>query len=144
MSTKSRKSSGRQAKTKKGLDRPFEAAVFRRAAKVAAAYRLVLEKDERVGYVGSSVELPTVFADGRTPDACVEAMQQALTVALATMIESGQSPPAPAASGKRNVQVNIRLTTDEKYLLQEAARRLGFKGVSDFVRIAALERTSAA
>ena len=144
MSTKSRKSSGRQAKTKKGLDRPFEATVLRRAARVAAAYRLVLEKDERVGYVGSSVELPAVFADGSTPDACVAATQQALTAALATMIECGQKLPAPASSGKRDVQVNVRLTADEKYLLQEAARRLGFKGVSDFVRIAALERTSGA
>ena len=144
MSTRSRKSSGRKGKTKKGLDRPFEAEVLRRAAKTVGAYRLVLERDERVGYIGSSVELPSVFADGPTPDSCVEATQQALTYAAATMIECGQSPPAPASAGKRDVQVNVRLTAHEKFLLLEAARRLGFNGVSDFVRTAALERTNAA
>lgn len=117
---------------------------MRRAAKTAGAYRLVLEKDERVGYVGSSVELPSVFADGPTPDSCVEAIHQALTYAVATMIEGGQNPPAPASSEKRDVQLNVRLTAQEKFVLQETARRLGFKGVSDFVRIAALERTNAA
>jgi hypothetical protein len=47
------------------------------------------------------------------------------------MIECGLSPPASASAGKRDVQLNVRLTAHEKFLLQEAARRLGFKGVSD-------------
>ncbi len=109
-----------------------------------SAYRIILEKDEGLGYIGSSIELPAVFADGATPASCVDAMQRALTFAVATMIECGQRPPATASSGKRDVQVNIRLTAQEKLRLLEAARRLGFKGVSDFVRLAALERTSAA
>ncbi len=144
MSTRSRESSERKTKTKKSLDRPFDRAVLRKAAKIASAYRLILEKDEQAGYVGSAVEMPTVFADGLTPDSCVEATRQALSFAIATMFENGLTPPAPASSERRNVQVNIRLTAHEKFLLQEAARRLGFKGVSDFVRIAALERTNAA
>lgn len=74
----------------------------------------------------------------------VDAIQHALTFAVATMIECGQRPPAAASSGKRDVQVNIRLTAEEKLRLADAARRLGFKGVSDFVRLAALERTNAA
>ena len=144
MSTKSRKSSARKATTKKNLERPFEPVVLRRAAKFAGAYRLVLEKDEEAGFIGSAVELPTVFAEGPTPDSCLEATQQALTYAVATMIECGQNPPAPASSGKRDVQLNVRLTAQERFVLQETARRLGFKGVSDFVRAAALERSSAA
>jgi predicted RNase H-like HicB family nuclease len=144
MSTRSRKSSGQKGMTKKDLSRPFEPAVLERAGKIAADYRLVLEKDERAGFIGSSVEIPTVFAEGPTPDLCVEATLQALAYAVATMIEGGQSPPAAASSGKRSVQINVRLSAQEKYALQEAARRLGFKGVSDFVRAAALERTNAA
>ena len=67
-----------------------------------------------------------------------------MDVTFSTMMECGQRPPAAASSGKRDVQVNIRLTAQEKLRLSEAARRLGFKGVSDFVRLAALERTNAA
>lgn len=144
MSKKSRRSSGRKAKATTAIDRPFEASVLNRATKIAGAYRLVLERHDEVGFIGSSVEMPTVFADGPTPDACVEAVHTALCYAVATMLEQGQSPPAPASTGTRNVQVNVRLTADEKFVLQEAARRLGFKGVSDFVRNAALDRTHAA
>ncbi|MBU0718497.1 MAG: hypothetical protein KJ749_09640 [Planctomycetes bacterium] len=144
MSTRSKESSGRKAKASKLLDRPFDPALLKRARKIACGYRLVLEVDKEAGFIGSSVELPGVFADGPTPDSCVEATQQALAFAVATMIECGQNPPAPASTDKRDVQVNVRLTAHEKSLLQEAARRLGFKGISDFVRIAALERTSAA
>ncbi len=144
MSGKSTRSSGKKAKTSKALERPFPANVLKRAGKIACAYRLILESSEAVGYVGSAVEFPTVFADGPTPDACVEATREALTFAVATMLEAGQSPPSPASAGKRDVQVNVRLAIAEKYRLQEAARRLGFKGISDFVRTAALERSRTA
>jgi len=144
MPTKSRRSFGRRAKATRAIDRPFEAGLLRQAEKIAGAYRFVLERHDDVGFIGSSVEMPTVFADGPTPDACVAAVHTALGYAVATMLEQGQSPPAPASTGARNVQVNVRLTADEKFLLQETARRLGFKGVSDFVRNAALDRTHAA
>ncbi len=45
------------------LRRAFKASVLRKAKKMAADYRIVLEKNERLGFIGSSVELPTVFAD---------------------------------------------------------------------------------
>ncbi len=145
MQKRSKKSSKRTTKaTSKAADRPFDTATLKRARKVVSAYRIILEKDSGLGYIGSSIELPAVFADGATPASCVDAIQRALTYAVAAMIECGQSPPAAASSGKRDVQVNIRLTAQEKLRLSEAARRLGFKGVSDFVRLAALERTSAA
>jgi len=82
--------------------------------------------------------MPTVFADGQTPDACVRAVREALTVAVATMLENGKRPPTSA--NRRSVQVNIRLTPDEKLALEEAASRMGFKGLSDFIRHAALNR----
>ncbi len=141
MSGRSRKSAAAK-KTKRGkaLDRPFEAAVLRRAQRIAKQYRLVLEPDDEVGFVGHAVELPNVFADGRTANECVRATREALTAAVATMLEAGQRPPAPSAEGKRLMQVNVRLTAYEKQILEEMARQSGYRSVSDFVRAAALSR----
>jgi uncharacterized protein (DUF1778 family) len=82
--------------------------------------------------------MPTVFADGPTADQCVRATREALTAAVATMLEMGLRPPAPAAKGARQAQINVRLTAEEKLILEDSARRAGFRGVSDFVRAAAL------
>ncbi len=119
-------------------DRPFEADILKRAREITARDRLVLEPDPELGFIGRSLELPTVFADGKTADACVAATREALETAVATMLEMGQAPPAPAERGVRQAQVNIRLTAEEKLLLEESARRRGFRGISDFVRAAAL------
>lgn len=102
-------------------------------------YRIVLEPSRELGYIGTAIEFPTVMADGPSPDECVAATREALTVAAATMIEMGKRPPSGPAT--RNVQINIRLTTEEKLALEGAASRMGFHGVSDFVRAAALDRT---
>lgn len=56
------------------------------------------------------------------------------------MLEMGEKPPAPASEALRGVQLNIRLTYEEKLLLEAAARRDGFRSVSDFVRAAALAK----
>jgi predicted RNase H-like HicB family nuclease len=135
MSTKSAKSSKTQSR-----DGTFDTAVLRRARKIAERYRIVLEANEELGYIGSSIELPNVFADGKSPDECVSAAREALTVAVVTMIERGLEPPIPASTGLRKAQVNVRLNAEEKYRLQEAARRLGFKGLGDFIRATALGR----
>jgi hypothetical protein len=70
---------------------------------------------------------------------CCTDTREALTVAVATMLECGQSPPSPASEKKRDTQVNIRLTAEEKLRLVRSASNLGFDGVSDFVRYAALK-----
>jgi len=110
------------------------------AGELAAAYRLVLESHPKLGYVGSSVEMPTVFADGPTADACVAATRKALALAISTMMEEGMHPPLPASMGRRDAQVNIRVGAQEKFMLQEAARRSGFSGISDFLRALALRQ----
>jgi len=137
-SRRSRKSS----KASSSPNKRFDPAVLKRAGNIAAGYRLVLEPNDELGYIGSSVEIPTVFADGKTPDECVRATGEALTVAVATMLESGQRPPTSRA--KRSTQVNIRLSPDEKFHLQDAAARLGFRGLSDFIRAVALDRSNVA
>ena len=134
----SKRSNGSSAK-RKAVDRPFDPAVLSHARSIVRDYRLVLEPDEELGYIGSAIEMPTVFTDAKTPDACVKATREALTVAVATLLELGKHPPS--GRHQRTQQVNVRLTPDERLALDEAASRLGFKGVSDFVRAAALERT---
>jgi len=111
---------------------------MRKARKIASDYRIILERNERLGFIGSSVELPTVFADAKTPEKCYRAAEEALMVAVATMIECGQRPPQPASAGRRTEQVNVRLTAEEKLLFANAAMNLGFKGISDFIRNTAL------
>lgn len=143
MSKKSPKSSKPKARIPDSvLRKPVDAAVLKRARKIAGQYRLTLDCDDALGYVGSSVELPTVFADGSTAEKCVQAIREALALAISTMIEYGQNPPLPISSGKRDTQVNVRLAQEEKLLLKEAARRFGFKGISDFIRTVALGHTS--
>jgi len=138
MSKKSGKSSKTRTKSKK-LEQPFEASVLRRAKKVIADYRLTFERNDSLVFIGSSVELPTVFADGSTIDQCYKNTREALMVAVATMIECGQRPPQPSSAKKRTFQVNIRLSAEEKLLLANESVKRGFRGVSDFIRTSALE-----
>jgi predicted RNase H-like HicB family nuclease len=139
MSTNSKNSSKNEAKSKR-LAKPFKESIVRKARTLVADYRIILERHDRLGFIGCSVELPTVFADAKTPEECYEATEEALMVAVATMIESGQRPPQPASAGRRTVQVNVRLTAEEKLLFANAAMNLGFKGISDFIRNSALDR----
>jgi predicted RNase H-like HicB family nuclease len=122
---------------RKVIDRPFDRKILRQAILLAQQYRLILEPESELGYVGHAIEMPNVFADGATPDACVRNTQQALTAAIATMIEAGLRPPAPVQS-RRRFQMNVRLNAEEKLLLQERARQAGFRSLSDYVRAAAL------
>lgn len=130
MSVKSKKPSA-------AVDRPFARAVLKRASELAAGYQIILAFEDGE-YYGRGLEMPLVMADGSTPDECVRATRQSLTVAVATLLEKGERPPAPASEAKRSEQVNVRLTPEEKLILDEAARSRGFKGLGDFVRTAVL------
>src|SRR5256885_6565157 len=106
MSAKSRKSSER-------IDRPFDKAVLRRAREIADQYQIILQFEDGL-YYGRGLELPTAMNHGKTPDECVRATRDILTTAVAYMLESGETPPAPAAENKRTEQINVRLTAEEK------------------------------
>jgi predicted RNase H-like HicB family nuclease len=135
MSAKSKKSSKRTA----AIDRPFDPAILRRARDVANGYQIILHfEDGR--YYGRGLELPHVMNDGTTPDECVENTRDILTTAVAYMLETGEVPPPPAGENKRTEQVNIRLTSEEKLLLEEAARSQGFRGISDYMRSTSLAK----
>lgn len=116
-------------------DRPFDPSLLKQAAATAARYRITLEPDDDA-YTARAVEFPTIFTSAPTPNDCDAKIRQMLTIAVATMLEMGQRPPLPAA--KRRVQVNIRLSADEKTRLEEAAHHAGFRGLSEYIRFAAL------
>ena len=118
----------------------FPAKIWAQAEHIAEHYRIVLEQSPKHGYIGHAVEMPLVFADGKNIAVCGDSLREVLTIAVATMLESGQRPPMPASAGRRQRQLNIRLTEDENMRLEEAARQQGFRGVSDYVRFAALSR----
>jgi hypothetical protein len=81
--------------------------------------------------------MPTISAGGASPNECEAKVREMMALGVAAMLEVGETPPLPA--GERRVQVNIRLSEDERLALDEAAQRQGFRGVSEFVRFAALQ-----
>jgi predicted RNase H-like HicB family nuclease len=121
----------------KGLRAPFEPGVLEAAKRIAHAYDLILRYEDGEWY-GHALEYPEAMGDGKTVQACVRATRQALTVAVATLLEAGQSPPVPAREGHRSAQVNVRLTPEEKAVLESRAKAKGFRGLSDFIRTAVL------
>jgi predicted RNase H-like HicB family nuclease len=116
--------------------------VLARALSLANEYALVIGRDDEVGFIGRTVEMPLVMGDGRTLDACAKAVLEATIAAIATLIELGEIPPAPASEGKRDQQVNIRLSSSEKMLLEARAKQQGFRSLSDYVRSVAMDRAS--
>ncbi len=119
-------------------DGPFDRKLFERAGDLASRYRIVLKPETRSGFLGTVLEIPTVFSTGASPDECVRKVRDALTVAVASLMEAGVRPPQPVSEGQRQEQMNIRLDPEEKLLLKEAASQRGFRSVSDYVRAIAL------
>ena len=138
MRTTGKSKSSSASRTKGDLARPFDPKVLKQARDLAAQYRIILEPNDEVGFMGNSVEMPNVWGDGKTPDACVRETREALTTAIATMLEMGEVPPMPTRDELRDQQINIRVTAREKLVLEEAARSKGFRGISDFVRSTSL------
>jgi predicted RNase H-like HicB family nuclease len=123
----------------KVVDRPFETVTMAKAKKIAERYQVILTCEEGHWY-GRGLELPNIHGDGKTVGQCVENTREALAGWVAYLLEEGQRPPAPAREGTRTMQVNVRLTAEEKALLETTATRKGFNGLSDFVRAAAIEQ----
>jgi predicted RNase H-like HicB family nuclease len=118
-------------------DRPFAADILSRARDIVSRYRTIFWEEDGEFY-GRGLEVPTAMSDGKTPQDCIANTREALVTAVAVMLEDGQTPPAPASEEVRNQQINVRLTVEEKIALETAAQRQGFRGISDFIRSAAL------
>jgi hypothetical protein len=61
-----------------------------------------------------------------------------MVAVVAHMLECGEAPPPAASEGARNIQVNVRMTMEEKLLIEARAKQGGFGGISDFIRARAL------
>jgi hypothetical protein len=130
-----------RAKSKKSataIDRPFDADTMARARAIADQYQVILAFEDGHWY-GRGLELPNIQGDWKTADQCVKDTREALCGWVAYLLEEGQRPPTPAREGTRTTQVNVRLTAEEKALLEATARRQGYSGLSDFFRAAAME-----
>lgn len=134
MATRSR----RAAQTQVVPGNPMDPAYRQRAARIAADYSIILEPQDDTSFVGRSMELPYCLGHGRTPQECFESTRRALEATVATMLEAGHRPPSPAREQMRTEQVNIRLTQEEKLLLEQAAQVKGFQNLSSFMRSVAL------
>lgn len=119
------------------IDRPFDKAILARAKEIAAQYKIVLEFEDGDWY-GHALEYPEAMGDGKTVGQCVRSTREGIIAGVATMLEMGQTPPQPAHEGNRSMQVNVRLTPEEKVILETKAKAKGFRGLSDFIRATAL------
>jgi len=133
MSAKSNGSS-----TRKTSKRSLRADTLVRASKLVEQYQVILSFEDGDWY-GRGLEMPQVFADGKTPAECIRNTRAALAGAVAYLLEAGEAIPRPAREGTRTEQVNVRLTPEEKAIIEAKARSKGFVGMSDFIRAAALE-----
>jgi predicted RNase H-like HicB family nuclease len=121
---------------KKDPRRPFDPAIFRKAAAIAEKYQIVIWKEGGY-YYGHGVELPNSYGGGKTIAACAAETREAFIVTVATLLEHGDEVPSPTED-VRTKQVIVRVTSLEKLQLEAMAKQRGFRGVSDYVRSAAL------
>ncbi len=137
MSGKSKNSNAKGRAPESDPARPFDPAILARAKVIADDYEIVMWFEDGQWYA-HGLEMPHTYGDGKTPAACISSVREGLVATVATMLEDGERPPAPARAGERTEQINVRLTASEKALLENRSRAGGFKGVSDYVRTAAL------
>ncbi len=126
--------------TKSRLRRAFAPKTVEEAQSLASGYTIIVEPSEELGFVGSSLELPGVLADGKTRSACVDETLIALVEVVATMLENNDVPPRPLPCfDARTEQVNIRISGREKMAMKKVVSSFGYKGISDFMRRIVLE-----
>ncbi len=117
----------------KKLNKDFGKKTLETARKFAEKYEVIIIFEDGE-YYGKGLEMPMVFGDGKTPNQCVKNLRDALTYAVAHLIETGKPVPAPASEGKRTEQVNVRLTVEEKLILASSAKSHGYRGLADYIR----------
>jgi len=117
-------------------DQAFDAKILSKAERAVDEYRFAFWREDG-RYVGQCVEMDTLGI-GATVERCIAEARALAVTGVAFMLESGQRPPLPSRNQDRNVQVNIRLSPDEKRAIEEAASKGGFRGISDYLRIRGL------
>jgi len=123
---------------RKNISAPFAAPVLAAAQKIVDSYNLVLGQEDGEWYE-HALEYPEAMGHGASLSECVARTRRALLAGVATMLEAGDKPPRATREGRRSVQVNVRLTAEEKTVLESRSRAAGFNGLSDFIRATALK-----
>jgi hypothetical protein len=121
------------------VDTQRDPELIRQAHSITDEYRIILDEVSPGRFVGTASEMPRITGEGGTPDECVAETRRLLAGAAAIMLKAGQNPPRSAKARSRGEQLNVRLTAQEKLLLEDAAQSLGFRSVSDLVRTRALQ-----
>jgi hypothetical protein len=139
MSRKSRRSSTASRATKaKGFDK----ALLARASDIVLGYRLMIERIGPDEFMGRSVELPGVVGFGSSHQRCIESTLRTQSYEVCTLLERGEPVPESVSSRRRTVQLNLRISPNEKQEMEQAALARGFRSISDFVREAALDASA--
>ncbi len=109
-----------------------------RAAKaLAGQYKITVWKEDD-GWYGRCVELPNCMGDGADAEAAINSTRAAIVAGLSADLAAGIPAPIPAREGVRSEQVNVRLSPDERTLIEANATRAGFKGLADYIRAVAI------
>jgi hypothetical protein len=104
----------------------------REAERIAHRYQLRISPTNDGLFTGSAVEMPLVLVTAPA-EGIVRATQAALVAAVAALLRAGRQPPPPQGIRRTHI-VNIRMSDDERAVVETAARQLGFRGVSDYLR----------
>jgi len=118
---------------------PFDKSILDAAERIVDLYDIVLRREEGE-WVGHALEYPEAIGVGKTVQQCMSETRKSLLAGVASMLEDGQAPPIPARQNVRSQQVNLRLTPEEKALLESRSRTKGFRGIADYVRSSVLEK----
>lgn len=129
--------SKRLKSSEQDLSRPFDPEILRQAEAYASRYQVILWEEDG-WYYGHGLEFPHAYGDGKTPTAAVTDTRKAFVLAVATLLELGERPPVPAMEQTRSLQVNIRMNAEEKAIIGQKARQMGFRSISDYIRAVAV------
>jgi len=117
--------------------KPFDQSILAAAERIVDDYDIVLRREEGE-WVGHALEYPETIGVGETVQQCMDETRKCLIIGVASMLSDGETPPAPARQNIRSEQVNLRLTPEEKALLESRSRAKGFRGIADYLRTTAL------
>ena len=109
-------------------------ALIREARVRALEFNIVVSQRDSGKYVGFAREFPRHFGIGGSVEECFHKTRDAIVGAVALSMKLGEPIPEPVRDLRRHEQVNIRLTIEEKAMLQAAADADGARSLSDFVR----------
>ena len=82
---------GPSASSKARRDRPIDPKLVRRAKALAEGYQVRVERNSR-GFVGTVIDLPTVFGVGASEAAALADARRHLKWALAYLLAAGRAP----------------------------------------------------